>query len=706
MTPNVRHTTDEPVQPRAEPNAYGRWVSTKALGARLDAPYFDPAFDEIEALIAARPGEVVQLSDIILKVVHRRDRDKSSQLTAGNDLPFIAATSISSHAMLDTDRSTIQANQRDKSGACVDTEGIVVNTIASRYQFAYYSPTLHGAPIALSPHLALLITRNGIEPAFLASELCHSYITLQIARLVRRAFIPKLTVSDLLSVRVVLPPAPDQSRVANDVRVRSSIFVSGSAAAGVGAGRVGATFDEVIDNIEGTILDIDWVDLKRSKFIEWDLTARFETSGRIWGLPRSTGGVQCEGIELSTDLREWVSQGEESFGIFNSMKVLEILDYQMLSTLDLSEAYTRAQLSALLDFLEKYQGSSVDIDVDFVRSAVHDHAGLARTFANPDDAVDALTAVIRPFLLLSVSRYGQPYGAFLLGGPEQFTDPEGAYERIRTAGVALSAQIKSQLALLPEIESLAANRTVTELMHRIKNPLGDIDNAIGFLEMWASRHQLVDDLVPDEEQAALDASECGQELAEFTVRGYLDRIRSAKRELSNLARKLRNLARAETGGNPEWHQLTTIIDAALNKTTGNRRSIACEVHRQREVEVLFDVYGDEGLLIDAFVNVIENALREMTVRPPVLEISVFEDRDKCLIEILDNGLDEGEDLIDDPFGWGATKHFTTGKGSGYGLPMVRKTFNFLNCHCDLEKLVGRPGSRFWGTLPTRKATER
>ncbi len=204
MTPFVRRT-NEIFHPRAEPSAFGCWVSPQALGTRLDAPYFDPAFEEIEALIAARPGEVVRLSDIVSEVVQRPRRDQPSQVAPNDELPFIAAASISSHAMLDTDRSVLPTDQREEVGACVDTEGIIANTIASRYQFAYYSPAVHGAPIVLSPYLALLITREGIDPAFLANELCHSYVTLQIARLVRYAIIPKLTIPDLLSVRVALP---------------------------------------------------------------------------------------------------------------------------------------------------------------------------------------------------------------------------------------------------------------------------------------------------------------------------------------------------------------------------------------------------------------------------------------------------------------------------------------------------------------------
>ncbi len=120
------------------------------------------------------------------------------------------------------------------------------------------------------------------------------------------------------------------------------------------------------------------------------------------------------------------------------------------------------------------------------------------------------------------------------------------------------------------------------------------------------------------------------------------------------------------------------------------------------MEESIEVYADMDLLITALINVTENALREMQHRPPVLEIRVSRENEKCTIEIIDNGLNEDEELNSDPFGWGTSNHLTTGKGSGYGLPMVRKTFNFLNCQCDLEKLVGRPGCRFWGTLPARK----
>ncbi len=238
-------------------------------------------------------------------------------------------------------------------------------------------------------------------------------------------------------------------------------------------------------------------------------------------------------------------------------------------------------MSALFDFLAQVQGVADDFTSTFIRAALRDHPGIARTFAETDDAVDAFTAEIRPLLLLPIVRYGQPYGAILLAGPTGLHDPGGVYELMRTTGVALAAQLKSQLALLPEIESVTANRTVTELMHRIKNPLGDIDTAITVLELWATQQQVIDQLVPDEQQAAIDAEECGQSLSEFTVRGYLSLIRSAKEELSNLSRKLRHLARAETGGDPDWHSLALIIDKVVSKTIGSRRTISCQLERQR-----------------------------------------------------------------------------------------------------------------------------
>lgn len=706
MIPSSRHSEIEFVERRDEPRAYGRWVSTKSLGIRLDAPYFDPAFDEIDALVAARPGEVVQLSDLISQVVHRGGREEFLEEASDDKLPFVAASSISSHAMLDPDRSAVRAEDREKIGAYIESEGIVANTVASRYQFAYYSPTVHGSPVALSSYLALLITDDGIDPAFLASELCQSYVTLQIKRLVRRSFIPKLPLSELLAVRVALPSAPDQSRIANDVRVRASIFASGSAAGGVGVGYVGATFEEVSANIEDAALGLDWVDVSHSRFLEWDSHDRFEKSGRVWGLPREPGGVVSHGVELSSDLRDWVSQQTESFCIFNSCLGQSVVGPEMLSAINFTSSYSRAQLSALFNFIEQIQGEEGRPDSAFIRTALSDHAGIARTFASTDDALNAFATVIRPLLFVAIPRYGQPHGALLLAGPSELHDPEGIYELMRTAGVTLSAQLKSQLALLPEIESLTANRTVTELMHRIKNPLGDIDNAITFLELWGTKRQFMCDLVPDETQARLDAQECGQDLSEFSFGGYLARIRSAKEELSNLSRKLRHLARAETGGEPEWHSLAVIVDSVVTKTIGSRRNISCELERQRELEEQIEVYADADLLITALVNVTENSIREMQHRPPVLEVRAGMADDKCTIEIIDNGLDEEEELNTDPFVWGTTNHFVTGKGSGYGLPMVRKTFNFLNCHCDLEKLVGRPGCRFWGTLPARRRETR
>jgi len=108
------------------------------------------------------------------------------------------------------------------------------------------------------------------------------------------------------------------------------------------------------------------------------------------------------------------------------------------------------------------------------------------------------------------------------------------------------------------------------------------------------------------------------------------------------------------------------------------------------------------LLVEALVNVVDNACREMRHRPPRLEIRLVPAEVTSTIEIIDNGVNEEQSLISDPFEWGTTGHFTTGKGSGYGLPMVRQTFMSLNCWCDLEKTPTGPGCRFLGNSADEK----
>ena len=552
---------------RVESGAFYRWVSPAVVGVRLDAPYYDPAFDDIETLLAERPGQIVPLGDLVAEVLSHSKVGASGPVLATSSVPLVSASSISSHAILDAGH-LVSPNALDgDSVISIDCEGVIASTIFRGHHFALYSPAIHGAPAALTKSVVFLRTKEHVDPAFLASELNESYVAMQLERLSRSGFIPRIATEDLLGVLVVVPPSVEQASMAHDLRLRSTIFASGSAGAAAVTGTgTGATFEQVLESIEQEILGADFASSDQCRFIEWNSTGMYERTGRIWGLPRRKEGIVGDHVPMSADVRAWVREGDSGFRLFNSCNSPGLVDYEMLAGIKLAPQLSSRQLSAILDFLAFLQESGETRDAVGIAIAAKSHRAVQRTFTDEAAVLEVFRENVRPILLLAVERHGQPYGAFLVSGAAQLPDPTAVHRRLWENGLRLAVRLKEQMARLPEIARLTASQTVTELMHRIKNPLADIDTAVEFLRLWAERNGFLGQAVPDEHDAEADADEHGLPVSEFTVSGYLQRIRRAKSELGNLSRKLRHLARAESGGSPAWHSLTSIIGSALSTT--------------------------------------------------------------------------------------------------------------------------------------------
>jgi signal transduction histidine kinase len=696
----------------AQPEVNGRWLGTASLERRLDPDYYQPVYDEIEELIRIRhagQGKLVRLSSLCEHVVRgwRNDDHKPFGRTNAR-IPLASAVGFHLDTLLPWETFLSEDYIEQNGHPLIHSEGVLVNTVGKPgSHFVFYSPMLHGAPVALASSLAFFRIKGEVDPAFLANELNQRYVSLQFQRLAWGAPVSRVGLNDLRSIRVVLPPLPVQDRMAQEVRLRAAVLFGLPPGGPVSTdGKPGATFEEVLDNVETRILEEQWLALDRCRFVEWTTDQRYELTGRVWSLPRARSGVLATKVAISSDIRTWIMQKSQPFHVFNSIGRPGQIEYEAAKGLQLAPQTPAEYISAFLTVLTDLAATpgGIGIDRGTLLRRLQEHRVVRKLIPDGEEVMTAFAQAIRPVLFVGVERHGQPYGAFVLVGPDQTGDSQAIYDRLRSLGLGLSASVRSQLLVLPDIARLAAMQTVTNLMHRVKNPLGSIDTAITFLRKWAEAGSLLDQPVPDAEGAAADAKEMNAPLAEYSVRGYLDRIDRAKAELANLSHKLRVLARAESGGLPGWQPLRIVIDDVLNKTLGQRREVRCEVLRDAVLEQSYEVYADRGLLVDALVNVVDNSLREMRHRPPRLEIRLVSGEEFSRLEIDDNGIEEAQPLIADPFGWGTTGHFTTGKGSGYGLPMVRQTFASVNCRCDLEKHPAGPGCVFWGILPTRKAS--
>jgi two-component system, NtrC family, nitrogen regulation sensor histidine kinase NtrY len=119
------------------------------------------------------------------------------------------------------------------------------------------------------------------------------------------------------------------------------------------------------------------------------------------------------------------------------------------------------------------------------------------------------------------------------------------------------------------------------------------------------------------------------------------------------------------------------------------------IHFKSSVKELF-VMGDEQLLSRSFSNIILNAIQ--SERPGVqliVNISIENLRNKCLIRIGDNGRGIPEKIIDQVF----VPHFTTKKsGSGLGLAIVKQGVEQLGGRIWFETFTNK-GTAFYIELP-------
>jgi len=276
--------------------------------------------------------------------------------------------------------------------------------------------------------------------------------------------------------------------MAQEVRLRATVLFGHSPGGPVPTdGRIGATFEAVLDNLEARVLDEKWLTLERCRFIEWNPDQRYEVTGRIWSLPRAKSGVLAVKIPVSADLRNWLMQRNQPFHIFNSLGRSGQVEYETARGLQIAPQTSAEHLSAFLTVLTELETDLSESTLDgpppdgpTLSRRLQEHRVVHKLIPDSEEALAAFALAVRPVLFLGVERHGHPYGAFVLVGPDQTGRSQAVYERLRSLGLGLSASVRSQLLLLPEIGRLSTMQTVTNLMHRVKNPLGDVDTRPDF----------------------------------------------------------------------------------------------------------------------------------------------------------------------------------------------------------------------------------
>ena len=228
-----------------------------------------------------------------------------------------------------------------------------------------------------------------------------------------------------------------------------------------------------------------------------------------------------------------------------------------------------------------------------------------------------------------------------------------ADERARRYGKELESHIVKLKATNNEIKELkslekfaSTGRVARTIAHEVRNPLTNISLAAEQLQEMAIGN-------PDSSL-----------LLEMISRNSL-RINQLISDLLN-ATKFVHLELKKIN-------INNLLDATLElaKDRIDLHHIKVEKHYSPGGSI---VTADTGKMKMAFLNIIVNAIESTEVNKGVLKLYTRQERNKCIVEINDNGSGMDEDTLQKLF-----EPFFTGKQSGYGLGLTN-TQNIILSH--------------------------
>jgi two-component system, OmpR family, sensor kinase len=215
------------------------------------------------------------------------------------------------------------------------------------------------------------------------------------------------------------------------------------------------------------------------------------------------------------------------------------------------------------------------------------------------------------------------------------------------AGLALWIRRLMRKSALQQqtIDQMAHRRFISRLDHEMKNPLAII--RLGLLNLRA-----------EEERLSIQSDS-------------ITRVEQQFQRLQKLLEDLRYLTELEHYPlEKSAVNLQEVLEEAVALTCPDERQIELKV--QQVPWTLSPVWGDADLLLVAFRNLLDNALK-FTAPDDQIEVRASEDGSSAVIEVADTGVgiaaDEMENVFEELY---RGKNAGAIAGSGLGLPMVQR----------------------------------
>lgn len=244
-----------------------------------------------------------------------------------------------------------------------------------------------------------------------------------------------------------------------------------------------------------------------------------------------------------------------------------------------------------------------------------------------------------------------------------------AYQRELSTRVEELGKANEELIKMRSQEKLAATgRIARTIAHEIRNPLTNINLAA---------EQLSSELSPDDENT-----------------GFLfDMINRNSSRINMLITDLLQSTKF-TDLNIKKESINELLEEALAQAQDRIKLYNVNVIKKYS-DSICEVALDKDKMRIAFLNIIINAIEAMeNIQDATLELTTKMSNDKCIVEIVDNGIGMDEEFLSKMF-----EPYFTGKKKGNGLGMTNTQNIILNHKGDLDvKSQKGKGTHFIITL--------
>lgn len=302
--------------------------------------------------------------------------------------------------------------------------------------------------------------------------------------------------------------------------------------------------------------------------------------------------------------------------------------------------------------------------------------------------------IFRPAVALKVFRPDEVAGVYVLFGPDQVEDPDGARALLAGYGERLSEVLSQPAEIIDDAARRELLRRLSWVMHQLNGPIGRATNAAEDLDAFAKRFpEVATRLIPDEERAKARAEMRGEDLERFTFATRLGELAKAIADIRSLTYQICRLKRAQGDLSKQRCDLAKLLRSTATGCSQQVHGLKLEADGCDEPVI---VSGNAESLCEAFTEVLNNAcreLREQEAQQPTIALSIYSADGVARLAIRDNALPVRQQLIANPFDEDASTYAKEGRGSGLGLAIVRETFRRHGGSCRLFENRLEDGTR-------------